>query len=149
MSDAALMNRLIWVARGAGEPAWATGGTYQVVRAIRMHVEFWDRVGLAEQQEMIGRYRDTGAPLGGTDEFQDPRYDLDPHGKRIPLTAHIRVANPRTEQTAEQRILGAGSTTTVASTPPVSSTRGSCLSRSTRTSSASSRRSSGVSPKNR
>jgi deferrochelatase/peroxidase EfeB len=105
VTDAALMNRLLWLPAGSGPTAWAAGGTFQVVRLIDMHVEFWDRVGLGEQQRMIGRYRDSGAPLGGTGEFEDPDYASDPEGKRVPLNAHIRLANPRTPATADQRLL--------------------------------------------
>jgi deferrochelatase/peroxidase EfeB len=106
--DEALMRRYVWVGPDDGEPAWAVGGSYHVVRLIRMLVEHWDRTSLAEQEAIIGRHKRTGAPLGRDREEDVPVFDDDPDGRRTPLDAHIRLANPRTRAAADNLILRRG-----------------------------------------
>lgn len=106
--DKPLMDKVVWVADNAGEPAWAVGGSYQALRIIRFHVEFWDRTPLQEQQTIFGREKHSGAPLGMKHEHDEPDYAKDPEGKTIPMDAHIRLANPRTPQTQSNLLLRRG-----------------------------------------
>ena len=103
--DDGLMDRIVWVGRDNGEPAWARNGSYQVVRTIRMLVERWDRTPLGEQEAIMGREKASGAPLGKINERDMPDYAADPDGRTVPLAAHIRLANPRTPETDRNLIL--------------------------------------------
>jgi len=115
LDNAELTNQIVWTRPGGDEPAWVAGGTYHVVRLIRMFVEFWDRISLNEQHRIIGRDRDTGAPLesrdppiAGREEFQAPDHGRDSHGNTTPLDSHIRLANPRDWRTEDRRMLRRG-----------------------------------------
>ncbi len=98
--EARSMDTFVW----ADDPdqAWMRGGSYLVARRIRVHLEAWDRSTVSDQEQTIGRVKDTGAPLGSAREH-DP-VDLnavDSFGNpRIPDSAHIRVASPRTNHGA-------------------------------------------------
>ena len=56
----------------------------------------------------MGRHKVSGAPLGMEHETDVPEYAADPQGERIPLDAHIRLANPRTPRTADSLMLRRG-----------------------------------------
>lgn len=86
------------------QPEWLRGGSYVVVRRIRMLLDEWNALSVPEQEAVIGRFKDSGAPLTGTVET-DP-VDLSAQGPGlelvIPADAHARLANP--ENTRGARI---------------------------------------------
>ena len=93
--DAADMDDYVWVG-AEGEQPWMRGGSYLVARRIRMLIESWDTDYLSDQENVFGRSKTSGAPLGGSDEFDTP--DLAAKGADgkpvIPAAAHIRLAAP-------------------------------------------------------
>ena len=73
------------------------GGTFLVVRRIRLRVEEFARLTEHRQEEVIGRRRADGAPLDGGREDDDVDiFAKTPHGRYItPLDSHVRAASPR------------------------------------------------------
>jgi deferrochelatase/peroxidase EfeB len=96
VDDRERMDRFVWV--GGDEPQrWLRGGTYLVARRIRMLLENWDHNVLREQEVTIGRRKVSGAPLGGSKEFDTPNLRAQVAGEPvIPMDAHIRMAAPGT-----------------------------------------------------
>jgi deferrochelatase/peroxidase EfeB len=86
-SDRAAQDKHVWVAKEDG-PAWMTGGSYLVARRIRMHIETWDRTSLREQEDIFGRSKGEGAPIGRTHERDAPDF------KAMKADAHVRLAHP-------------------------------------------------------
>ncbi|WP_194818742.1 iron uptake transporter deferrochelatase/peroxidase subunit [Nocardia sp. XZ_19_385] len=92
-----LLDKFVWVA-GQDNPAeaqWLTGGSYLVARRIRMDIEAWDRAALLEQEQIVGRSKGEGAPLGKHAEFDDPDFQMTV--SRTPVIAedaHVRLAHP-------------------------------------------------------
>ncbi len=79
------------------------GGTYMVVRPIRMALEHWDRMKLGFQEQTVGRHKASGAPIGATDEFAPLPLDAnDADGNPvIAENAHVRLAAPETNDGAQ------------------------------------------------
>jgi deferrochelatase/peroxidase EfeB len=98
--DTAALDTHVWVgANGvpiAPEHEWMRGGSYLVARKIRMEIESWDTDPLDDQELIFARYKVTGAPLTGGDEFTAPDYErVDDRGEKvIDINAHIRLASP-------------------------------------------------------
>ena len=96
----AAMNQYIWA---GDEGGWMQHGTYMVARPIRIALEHWDRMKLSFQQQVMGREKHSGAPLGQKHENDSLALDAnDANGNPIiPENAHVRLGAPKNNDGAQ------------------------------------------------
>ncbi|WP_295852624.1 Dyp-type peroxidase [uncultured Microbacterium sp.] len=84
-------DEIVWAREG-----WLAGGTGMVVRRIAMDLDKWDHLDRPGRDQAVGRFQSSGAPLTGTDEFDEPDFDAtDAIG--FPVIAefsHLRRSRP-------------------------------------------------------
>jgi deferrochelatase/peroxidase EfeB len=105
-TDPGVMEACIWSGDEGG--AWMKGGTYAVVRPIRIALEHWDRMTLGFQEQTVGRRKASGAPLGANPSGADAEFiplDLEAADKDgnpiLPENAHARLAHPASNDGAQ------------------------------------------------
>lgn len=63
-------DQIVWSDQG-----WLAGGTGMVVRRIHMTLDTWDKLDRSGREQSVGRFLASGAPLTGTQEFDEPDFD--------------------------------------------------------------------------
>ena len=93
----------VWIDEGE---EWMRGSTSLVVRRINMNLDTWEMLDRPSREESLGRRLDSGAPLTGEEEFDEPDYAAtDRFGLPvIDQQSHMFRAKPA-EGHPEQRIL--------------------------------------------
>ncbi len=95
---------LVWAGAGSG----LEGGTFLVVRRIRMHLGTWDRVDRSGREAVVGRRLDDGAPLTGAREHDEPDFDAtDEYGFPV-IDPASHIARARGDDDPGERFLRRG-----------------------------------------
>ncbi|GAN79525.1 Dyp-type peroxidase [Acidocella aminolytica] len=94
------LGEAVWV--GNEGPVWMQGGSYLVVRRIRMALQHWDNTALDFQESIFGRKKVSGGPLTGGGEFTPLNLDAtDADGNPvIAENSHVRLGAASTNDGA-------------------------------------------------
>ena len=92
---------VVWV--GDEGPDWMRGGSYLVARRIRISLEHWDRSEVDFQEQVIGRHKYSGAPIGKSNERDSLDLDrVDTDGNSVMAdNAHVRLGAAATNGGAQ------------------------------------------------
>jgi deferrochelatase/peroxidase EfeB len=92
--DQAALKNFVW-ASGQASPAWMHGGSYMVVRRIKIALGKWDEHSLHNQEAAVGRFKLSGAPLSGHHEHDPINLAAQHNGSLvIPFNSHVRLSSP-------------------------------------------------------
>jgi deferrochelatase/peroxidase EfeB len=80
--DAAAMARHVWVGQNE-QPSWMRNGTYLVARRIRMLLDVWDGLPVADQEQAVGREKASGRRL---------------RANEIPVDSHVALASAKARE---------------------------------------------------
>lgn len=98
LKDESEIDKLVFVSPTDDEPEWCVGGSYVVWRKIRENLFSWESISEAQQERMIGRRKEDGAPLSSEVDPNDPRtpvFGTPTGGRDVSFDAHIRKVQPR------------------------------------------------------
>ncbi|OBI73354.1 Dyp-type peroxidase [Mycobacterium sp. E740] len=96
ITDGAGFDRNVW--DDGGDQPWFAGGTILVLRRIRAEMDRWDELDRASKELAVGRRLDTGAPLTGRLESDEPDLDATENGiPVIPPNSHVALARHRSD----------------------------------------------------
>jgi deferrochelatase/peroxidase EfeB len=91
----------------SNEPEWTKCGSYMVVRSTLQNFGSWDTQTLGGQEQAIGRFKFSGAFLDLSDDPSQltapPAFAINQQNATVPLSSHVRKANPRGGPNDENR----------------------------------------------
>ncbi|WP_448859341.1 Dyp-type peroxidase [Corynebacterium propinquum] len=96
----------VFIPHDSSDPDWIHGGSAMVIRRIRMNLDTWEKLDRGSRENAMGRKLDSGAPLTGTDEHDDPDFTArDKFGLPVidPTSHMARARNP--DDKPEQKLL--------------------------------------------
>ncbi|WP_297850363.1 Dyp-type peroxidase [uncultured Corynebacterium sp.] len=90
---------VVWIDEG---PAWLQGGAAMVVRRVAMLLDEWDILDRPSREVVAGRRLDNGAPLTGSEEFDEPDLEArDEYGLPV-IDPKSHLARAKSKDPAER-----------------------------------------------
>lgn len=102
--DTDALEEHVWIPADSSQ-AWAAGGSYLTARRIAMNIEVWDTLQLSEQERVTGRDKVEGAPLTGTDEYDEPDFSATNERGRPVIDHGSHLFNVHPDQNGGIRML--------------------------------------------